>query len=354
LTTADQGAVPSASATRSSPIAELKHVHVDFPVRGQRGRAYLHAVDGVSLSVQKGETLGLVGETGSGKSTTGLALLRLVSTSAGQVWIRGEDVTTYSRRKMRPLRRQLAMVFQDPQAALNPRRTVGASIAEPLDVYDLCTSGVERDARIRELLDLVGLSAEVKSRYPHELSGGQRQRVCVARALAVDPELIVLDEPLASLDVSVQAQIMNLLLELQQALDLTYLFIAHDLAAVAHMSDRIAVMYLGRIVEMAPADALYRNPQHPYTRALLAAIPADTPSGQREQQRRRHDQLMSGEAPSQIDLPTGCRFLTRCPIASEQCAVTDPPNVIVGAAHQAACLHVEAASGFRGDSNLRS
>ncbi|WP_025620282.1 ABC transporter ATP-binding protein [Salinispora cortesiana] len=311
-------------------VAELTDLAVWFPTPA----GMVHAVDGVSLTVRRGETLGLVGESGSGKSTTGLALLRLVEPTAGTVQVAGQDVTRWSRRRLRRLRRRVAMVFQDPQASLDPRHTVGASIAEPLAVHRLAASGTARRDRVAELLDLVGLRRDLAERHPHELSGGQRQRVGIARALAGEPDLIVLDEPIASLDLSVQAQIMNLLRGLQRELGLTYLFIAHDLAAVEHMSDRVAVMYLGRIVESGTPAQIWREPAHPYTAALLSAVPVADPPVQRSRQRI----ILAGDVPSPIDPPTGCRFRTRCPQARPDCAQTDPVLVEISSGHQAACL----------------
>jgi peptide/nickel transport system ATP-binding protein len=272
------------SATGGEVVAALEDLHVRFPARSSSGQGEVRAVDGVSFEIARGETLGLVGESGSGKSTTGLALLRLVNPSAGTVRILGEDVTSWSRRRLRALRRRVAMVFQDPQSSLDPRYSIGSSIEEPIRVHRLRDDAGARRVRAHELLERVGLPADAAARHPHELSGGQRQRVGIARALAGEPDLIVLDEPLASLDVSVQAQIMNLLRQLQDDLGLTYLFISHDLAAVAHMSDRVAVMTSGHIVETGPALEVYERPQHQYTRALLAAIPAKTPA---EARRRR-------------------------------------------------------------------
>ncbi|MEU8336563.1 ABC transporter ATP-binding protein [Micromonospora tulbaghiae] len=318
------------SADTPDVVAELDDLKVHFPTPAGTVRA----VDGVSLAVRRGETLGLVGESGSGKSTAGLALLRLVDPTAGRVRVAGEDVTRWSRRRLRATRRHVAMVFQDPQASLDPRRTVGDSIAEPLIVHRLATSAAARRARVAELLDLVGLRADTAGRYPHELSGGQRQRVGVARALAGEPDLIVLDEPIASLDLSVQAQIMNLLRHLQRDLGLTYLFIAHDLAAVEHMSDRIAVMYLGRIVETGPPERIYRHPAHPYTAALLSAVPVADPRVERERRRI----VLTGDIPSPVDPPSGCRFRTRCPQARPACAETDPALAEVDPGHHAACL----------------
>ncbi|MCN0152498.1 ABC transporter ATP-binding protein [Salinispora arenicola] len=323
-------------------VAELADLAVWFPTPA----GVVRAVDGVSLRVRRGETLGLVGESGSGKSTTGLALLRLVEPAAGEVRVAGQDVTRWSRRRLRRLRRRVAMVFQDPQASLDPRHTVGASIAEPLAVHRLTAGGSARRDRVAELLDLVGLRRDLADRHPHELSGGQRQRVGIARALAGEPDLIVLDEPIASLDLSVQAQIMNLLRGLQRELGLTYLFISHDLAAVEHMSDRVAVMYLGRIVESGTPAQIWREPAHPYTAALLSAVPVADPPVQRGRQRI----ILAGDVPSPIDPPTGCRFRTRCPQARPDCARTDPVLVEIGSGHQAACLFAgEAVRAMRAD-----
>ncbi|MFL6134811.1 MAG: ABC transporter ATP-binding protein [Nocardioidaceae bacterium] len=312
-------------------IAELDDLRVWFPApNGQ----HVRAVDGVSLQIHGGETLGLVGESGSGKSTTGLALLRLVDPTGGRITVTGEDVTDWSRRRLRSLRRRVAMVFQDPQASLDPRRTVGASVAEPLVVHDLRPDAKARRERVEELLEMVGLRQDLADRHPHELSGGQRQRVGIARALAGEPDLIVLDEPIASLDLSVQAQIMNLLRRLQRDLGLTYLFISHDLAAVEHMSDRVAVMYLGRIVETGVPAQIYREPAHPYTAALLSAVPVADPTVER----RRRRVMLSGDIPSPVNPPSGCRFRTRCPAARDACAEKDPSLYEVGEGHRAACL----------------
>jgi oligopeptide/dipeptide ABC transporter ATP-binding protein len=324
------------------PLVEVDDLRVWFPVHGggllRRREGDVRAVDGVSFTVRRGETLGLVGESGCGKSTTGLALLRLIEPTGGTVRFDGRDVTGLGRRDLRTLRRRMAMVFQDPFASLNPRRSVGATVGEPLDVHRLHEGREARRRRVGELLEQVGLREEYRDRYPHELSGGQRQRVGIARALATEPDFIVCDEPIAALDVSVQAQVMNLLADLQEELGLTYLFIAHDLSAVQHASDRIAVMYLGRVVEVAGRDDLAVAPSHPYTRALLSAVPVPDPVVER--QRRRI--ILTGDLPSPIDPPSGCNFRTRCPEVFEPCPAVDPSLQPAGPGegHVAAChLH---------------
>jgi oligopeptide/dipeptide ABC transporter ATP-binding protein len=320
----------------SEPLLRVADLKVWFPTRGGRlaGRQYVRAVDGVSFDIHRGETLGLVGESGCGKSTTGLALLRLIEPTSGQVLFDGSEVTTLGRGPLRRLRRRVAMVFQDPYASLDPRHPVGHSVAEPLRVHRLHT-GAARRPRLAELFELVGLSPDLLDRHPRELSGGQRQRVGIARALAVEPDLVVLDEPIASLDVSVQAQVMNLLRRLQRELGLTYLFIAHDLAAVQQVSDRVAVMYLGRIVEIGPREAVYRTPGHPYTRALLSAVPIPDPPRERARERI----VLVGDVPSPIHPPPGCHFHPRCPNRFNPCAEVDPALQPIGP-QQAAChLH---------------
>jgi oligopeptide/dipeptide ABC transporter ATP-binding protein len=326
----------------SGPLVEVDDLQVHFPVGGRRERRVggrrerrvVRAVDGIGFTLERGETLGLVGESGCGKSTTGLALLRLVEPTAGQVTFDGIDVRGLSRRDLRRWRRRAAMIFQDPYASLDPRLAVGEIIGEALDIHGLHQGKQARRARIADLLERVGLAAEVADRYPHEFSGGQRQRVGIARALGCEPDFLVCDEPIAALDVSIQAQVMNLLAELQRDLGLTYLFIAHDLAAVQHVSDRIAVMYLGRIVELADRASLYREPQHPYTRALLSAIPVPDPA----RERRRRRMLLAGEVPSPMDPPSGCRFRSRCPEVFEACGRIDPALQPVATGHAAACL----------------
>jgi oligopeptide/dipeptide ABC transporter ATP-binding protein len=318
-------------------LVQVEDLHVHFPSGHGRRRdqAAIRAVDGVSFEVRRGETLGLVGESGCGKSTTGLALLRLVDPTDGRVVFDGTDVGTLSRRDLRRFRRRAGMIFQDPYASLDPRATVGQAVGEALDIHGLHQGKQARRQRIGELLERVGLHPDVAERYPHEFSGGQRQRVGIARALAVEPEFLVCDEPIAALDVSIQAQVMNLLDELQDELGLTYLFIAHDLAAVQHVSDRIAVMYLGRIVEVAERRDLYTSPAHPYTRALLSAIPVPDPERERERERIH----LPGDVPSPADPPSGCRFRTRCPEVFEDCGHLDPDLMLVAhGTHRAACL----------------
>ena len=300
--------------------------------RGHR-HATVRAVDGVSLTIRRGEALGLVGESGSGKSTLARTVIRLESPTEGRVLFDGVDVANLSSREMRPFRRRVQIVFQDPYASLNPRMRVGDIVAEPLIVHE----GIDRrEARSRaaELLERVGLPGDSGRRYPHEFSGGQRQRVGIARALAVRPELIVLDEPVSALDVSIRAQLLNLLKRLQREFSLTYLLISHDLGVVRHVCDRVAVMYLGQIVEEGICEDVFRNPQHPYTQALIAAIPVPDPAIERQ----REAQILSEEMPSPLAPPPGCRFHTRCPVAMDECAEVEPPAVTIADDHWAACL----------------
>ena len=316
----------------SAPLLEARDLEVHFPVGGG---SVVRAVDGVSFAVERGQTLGLVGESGSGKSTIGLSILGLERPTGGQVLLDGAELD-FSRASLRELRTKATMVFQDPNASLNPRRSVGASVREPLEIHGLHQGREARKARVGELLDLVGLSARFIDRYPHELSGGQRQRVGIARALACEPELIILDEPVSALDVSVQSQIMNLLKRLHAELGLTYRFIAHDLAVVEYLSHEVRGMSVGKIMERAGRDALYEHPRHPYTKALLSAIPSAEP-GVAERERM----LIEGEIPSPISPPSGCRFRTRCPWAVDACAETDPPLDPVGEDGAVACIRAD-------------
>lgn len=327
-------------------LLSVRNLVKSFPIKGgffSREVASVKAVSGVSFDIQKGETLGLVGESGCGKSTLGRCILRLLQPTTGQVIFQGQDITHLSSRELRKLRRNMQIIFQDPYASLNPRMTVEDILSEPLTIHQICSSRQERTERILKLLDRVGLRREAMSRYPHEFSGGQRQRICIARALAVEPEFIVCDEPVSALDVSIQAQIVNLMQDLQRELGLTYLFIAHDLKVVEHISTRVAVMYLGKVVEMATAEELYLHPKHPYTQALLSAIPVPDP-----EYRRKHGMsrvILKGDIPSPINPPAGCHFHPRCPIAVDRCRVEVPLLREVGAGagsgtglpHRAAC-----------------
>jgi oligopeptide transport system ATP-binding protein len=308
-----------------------------FPVSSgvlQRTVAHVRAVDGVDLEIKKGETLGLVGESGCGKSTLGRTIIRMLEPTAGQVLFKGEDLSRLSGGAMRRMRREMAMIFQDPFASLDPRQTVGDIVGEPLDIHHLAR-GRQRQERVQELLRIVGMNPNFTNRYPHEFSGGQRQRIGIARALAVDPTFIVCDEPISALDVSIQAQIINLLEKLQSKFDLTYLFIAHDLSVVKHISNRIAVMYLGKIMEIAPGQQLYRRPRHPYTGSLLSAIPIPDPLIERARERV----ILQGDVASPVNPPSGCRFRTRCPRARPHCAEEEPPLEGFGADHLAACFY---------------
>ncbi len=294
------------------------------------------AVDGIDFTIRRGETLGLVGESGSGKTTAGRLILRLTPATRGRVIFDGRDVLTLGRTEVRSLRKEMQIIFQDPYASLNPRMTVGDIIGEPLAIHNIAR-GKAADARVQELLRLVGLQPYHANRYPHEFSGGQRQRIGIARALAVNPKFIVADEPVSALDVSIQAQVINLLEDLQQQFGLTYLFIAHDLSVVRHISTRVAVMYVGKIVEIAERDDLYDNPLHPYTQALLSAIPIPDPAI--EQRRKRV--ILTGDIPSPVNPPSGCRFHTRCPVAFDRCKVEVPPLTEYRPGHRAACHWVE-------------
>src|SRR5215208_1209578 len=316
-------------------LLQVDDLFVHFPIfRGfiRKQVGAVHAVDGISFNIKQGETLGLVGESGCGKSTTGRAILQLHRPTAGEVWFQGANLVNLKGEELRRMRRKVQMIFQDPYASLNPRMTVGDIIGEPIKVHRL-RQGKEVRTRVQELLQLVGLNPYFINRYPHEFSGGQRQRIGVARALAVEPEFVVCDEPVSALDVSIQAQIINLLEDLQDRLGLTYLFIAHGLAVVKHISDRVAVMYLGKIVELAERTKLYSMPMHPYTQALLSAVPIPDP--QIEKKRKRI--ILEGDVPSPLNPPSGCHFHTRCPIAIEKCKVEEPPFMDYGNGHFAAC-----------------
>ncbi len=324
-----------------TPLLEVRDLKKHFPIRSgllRRVTAQVKAVDGVSFAIHPGKTLGLVGESGCGKSTLGRAILRLHEPTSGQVLLKGEDITALSKDELLPRRRQMQIIFQDPYASLSPRRTVAQAIREPLDVHRIGTPA-ERAKRVEELLDVVGMSKKVQDRYPHEFSGGQRQRIGIARALALNPSFIVADEPVSALDVSVQSQVLNLIARLQREHGIAFLFISHDLAVIQHVSDDIAVMYLGKIVEVAPGADLYQNPRHPYTRALLAAVPVPDPT------RRRGRIVLPGDVPSSAKPPSGCPFHPRCPEAVARCK-GEAPQLIETAArtHLVAC-HLHGASG---------
>ena len=324
------------------PLVELDDLRVWFPIKSglvlDRHVGDIRAVDGVSLTIERGETLGLVGESGCGKSTLGRAILRLYEPTGGRILFDGRDISHLDEAELRPLRRRMQMVFQDPYASLNPRHSVARIVGEPLRAHNLGRGQVAQQ-RVRELLDIVGLPPDALTRYPHEFSGGQRQRIGVARALAVNPDLVVADEPVSALDVSIQAQILNLLESLQQDFELTYLFIAHDLAVVRHISDRLAVMYLGAVAEVSPADELYSSPLHPYTISLLSAVPIPDPVVERA----RRPILLQGDLPSPANPPAGCRFHTRCPyVQPTRCRDERPPVRLVEGAHGVACHWAEA------------
>jgi len=317
-------------------LVEVRNLKKYFPItRGmfvQRDVGAVRAVDGLSFDIRDGETLGLVGESGCGKSTTGRTILQLHKATEGKVRFEGKELTELSGDDLRLARRDFQMIFQDPYASLNPRLTVESIIAEPLEVHNM-GNGKERHERVKELMELVGLNPSMNNRYPHEFSGGQRQRIGVARALALNPKFIVADEPISALDVSIQAQVVNLLEELQHKLGLTYLFIAHDLSMVRHIADRTAVMYLGKIVELAEKDELYNNPLHPYTQALLSAVPIPDPKKERKRQRI----ILTGDVPSPANPPTGCNFNPRCPVAIDICSEVDPEWREISAGHWVAC-----------------
>ena len=321
--------------TKNDVILKVENLKMYFPIRRgvfQRHVGDVKAVDGVNFDVYRGETLGLVGESGCGKTTTGRAIIRIYTPTAGNVFFENKNLAKIRGNDVRPLRRKMQMIFQDPYASLNPRMSVAGIVGEPLAVHNIAT-GVERKELVDELLSLVGLNPSLKNRYPHEFSGGQRQRIGLARALALNPDLIICDEPISALDVSIQAQVVNLLYRLQQKLGLTYIFIAHDLSMVRHISKRVAVMYLGKIVELTDRNTLYDNPLHPYTQALLSAVPVPDPYIEEKRQRI----LLEGDLPSPANPPVGCNFNTRCPVAIDTCYEVDPEFIEVEPGHCVAC-----------------
>jgi peptide/nickel transport system ATP-binding protein/oligopeptide transport system ATP-binding protein len=336
----------------AEPLVQVRGLVKHFPItRGiaiQRQVGAVKAVDGVSFEVMGGETLGIVGETGCGKSTTARLIMRLLEPSAGEVRFDGQDITSLRGARLKAVRREMQMIFQDPYSSLNPRKTVGSIVGEPFAIHGLQRDRAQRKRRVQELLETVGMSPEHYNRYPHEFSGGQRQRIGVARALALEPRLLIADEPVSALDVSIQAQVLNLLRDLQRRLGLTVVLIAHDLSVVRHMCDRVAVMYLGKIVEIGPVDELYGFPRHPYTGALLSAVPVADPSAPRHERR-----LLSGEEPSPANPPRGCRFHPRCPKAQELCSAQEPPLQDKGSGTSAAC-HYPLSAEELGEIGVRS
>lgn len=330
---AQQTQTQQTQTQQTQPLLQVRGLKKHFPIKGgifSKTVGYVYAVDGVSFSMYAGETLGLVGESGCGKSTTGRTILRLIEPTAGEVIFEGQDILKLNKSEMRARRRDMQIIFQDPYASLNPRMTVGNIVGEPLDIHKIA-KGTEREDRVATLLEKVGLRPEHIKRYPHEFSGGQRQRIGIARALALNPKLIICDEPVSALDVSIQAQVINLLEDLQKDFHLSYLFIAHDLSVVEHISDRVAVMYLGKIVELATDKELYTNPMHPYTEALLSAVPIPDPAVKKERI------ILPGDVPSPINPPSGCRFHTRCLYKKERCVQEEPQLEDKGNGHYAAC-----------------
>ena len=318
-----------------NPLLKVDNLSKSFPIKGglfARQIGSVKAVQNVSFTINKGETLGLVGESGCGKTTLGRSIIRLIDPTSGSIFFDGQDITHLKGEDLRAIRRKMQIIFQDPYASLNPRMTVGSIIGEPLVIHKIHDSKKDREDRVAQLLELVGLRKESIAKYPHEFSGGQRQRIGIARALAVNPEFIVCDEPVSALDVSIQAQVVNLLMDLQQKLGLTYLFIAHDLKVVEHISTRVAVMYLGRIAELAPADELYMHPSHPYTKALLSAIPIPSTS------KKRDRIILQGDVPSPMNPPQGCFFNPRCPIAGDECRKDRPELRQTSESHFTACF----------------
>ena len=334
---APQGPKPEQAPSNGANLLDVDHLQVLFPIKSGvvvgRKVGFVHAVDDVSFELREGETLGIVGESGCGKTTLIRTLVRLIDPTGGSIHFRGRDITSAGRQQLQPIRREMQMVFQDPQASLNPRKRVAQILATPLRLRGVSREEVEAESR--KLIELVGLQPEHLSRFPHEFSGGQRQRIGIARALAVNPRLILLDEPVSALDVSIQAQVINLLDALQDDLHLSYMFVAHDLSVVRHVSDRIAVMYLGKLMEVSPSEELYTKPIHPYTSALLSAIPIPDP----KENRMRTRQVVSGEPPNPIRPPSGCRFHTRCPRATDICQRVEPQLTQYANGHLAACHH---------------
>ncbi len=325
--------MPDHTDTATPALLEVEDLNKHYPLGGglfSGTHAHVYAVDGVSFSIRGGETLGLVGESGCGKTTVGKCVVRLEEPTAGCIRLHGRDITHLGQHELRPVRREMQMVFQDPYMSLSPRMSARAIVAEPLENYG-CTDRRERDAKVAALLERVGLGAEHMPKHPHEFSGGQRQRIGIARALALNPSLIVADEPVSALDVSVQAQVINLLMDLQQEYHLSYLFISHDLAVVDHVCHRVAVMYLGKLVEFTTRQALFESPRHPYTESLLAAVPVPDP------ERRRERRVLEGDVPSPSNPPRGCRFHTRCPYVMAECRVEEPTLVKIGPDHRVAC-----------------
>jgi oligopeptide/dipeptide ABC transporter ATP-binding protein len=319
-------------------LLEIKNLKKYFPVKEgvfRRTVAHVKAVDDISFHIKKGETLGLVGESGCGKSTAGRTILRLLEATAGEIWFEGKNLVELDKKDLRDMRKEMQIIFQDPYASLNPRMTVADIVGEPIDIHNLASSKKERNERVAEILDTVGLGPEYMKRYPHEFSGGQRQRIGVARALAVDPSLIIADEPVSALDVSIQAQVINLMQDLQKDFDLTYLFIAHDLSVVKHISDRVAVMYLGKLVEVSDKKELFDDPKHPYTQSLLSAIPVADPTYESDRI------ILEGDVPSPVNPPSGCRFHPRCPYAMDICSEVEPEFKDYGEEHFAACHLLE-------------
>ena len=337
--------VAATNTGEAPPLLEITNLKKHFPIKKgifSRTVGQVYAVDGISLTIKNGETLGLVGESGCGKSTAGKTILKLIEPTDGSIKINGQDITALNKKSMRPFRRQMQIIFQDPYSSLNPRMSAGNIVGEPLTIHKIA-SGKEKEENVAGLFERVGLRPDQMSKYPHEFSGGQRQRIGIARALALNPHLIIGDEPVSALDVSIQAQVLNLLMDLQDELKLSYLFIAHDLAVVEHISHRIAVMYLGKIVEVTDKETLFREPQHPYSEALLSAVPLPDPSAKREGRI-----ILTGDVPSPINPPPGCHFHTRCPYAKEQCRVEVPTLQEFTPGHSVSCHLAPGITGSKG------